>query len=82
MKDENEHFRQAYQHSKNQRKVPSRIKRKVINNAKHHEYSGFGQGSRFWQLVGSWHKDWFAFGAAAFVLVIFCLLYTSDAADE
>lgn len=75
MNDENEQFHQAYQHSKNQRKVPSRIKRNVINNAKHHEYSRFGQGSRFWQLLGGWHKEWFAFGAAAFVLVILVGIY-------
>ncbi|ALM90420.1 MULTISPECIES: hypothetical protein [Alteromonas] len=75
MNDENEQFRQAYQHSKRQRKVPSRIKRNVISNAKHHENSRTAKGVRFWQLLRGWHKDWFAFGAAAFVLVVLVGIY-------
>ena len=69
MNDENEQFQQAYERSKHQRTVPSRIKRNVLNNAKKHEYS------HVWQKWGLLHKDWFAFGAAAFVLVILVGIY-------
>ncbi|MDO6566068.1 hypothetical protein Q4561_03270 [Alteromonas sp. 1_MG-2023] len=69
MNDENEQFRHAYQQSKSQYKVPSRIKRSVLNNASGHSYS------HFWQKLGVWHKEWFAFTAAAFVLVLLIGIY-------